>query len=150
MKKLSFLLAGLFVFGALNLSAQNADVQKVQKTAEGQKVEKADTHKGCCSASSSTKECLTYSKEVKAKKGEKLLLIKADVDCNNCKSKIEKQMSYAKGVKDVKADVTTKAVTIAYDPKKTDEAALLKEVQKLNMGGEIVRVKECSSNCSNH
>ncbi|MDR2084444.1 MAG: heavy-metal-associated domain-containing protein [Bacteroidales bacterium] len=143
MKKLSSLLAALFVFAALNLNAQVNDAEK----APASKNEKQTEAKSCCSKANASENCLTYSKDIKAKEGENLVLIKADIHCDNCKNKVEKQMSYAKGVKDVKADVASKSVTIAYDPKKTNEATLLKEVQALDMGGEIVPVKPCASSC---
>jgi len=141
MKKLSIFCAALFAFAALNLSAQTAETEKAPACS------KQTEAKACCSKAAKT-ECLTYSKDVKAKEGEKLVLIKADIHCDNCKAKIEKQMFGTKGVKDVKADVATKAVTIAYDPKKVNEATLLKVIQDLKMGGEIVPVKACAATCT--
>lgn len=82
------------------------------------------------------------SKDVKVKKGEKTVLIQADIDCNNCKAKIEKNMAFVKGVQDVKADVSTHLITVVYDPAKTKEADILKEVKKLGMGGTIVKEGE--------
>ena len=82
------------------------------------------------------------SKDVKVKKGEKTVLIQADIDCNNCKAKIEKNMAFVKGVQDVKADVSTHLITVVYDPAKIKEADILKEVKKLGMGGTIVKEGE--------
>lgn len=82
------------------------------------------------------------SKDVKVKKGEKTVLIQADIDCNNCKAKIEKNMAFVKGVQDVKADVSTHLITVVYDPAKIKEADILKEVKKLGMGGAIVKEGE--------
>ena len=82
------------------------------------------------------------SKDVKVKKGEKTVLIQADIDCNKCKAKIEKNMAFVKGVQDVKADVSTHLITVVYDPAKIKEADILKEVKKLGMGGTIVKEGE--------
>ncbi len=82
------------------------------------------------------------SKDVKVKKGEKTVLIQADIECNNCKAKIEKNMAFVKGVQDVKADVSTNLITVVYDPAKIKEADILKEVKKLGMGGAIVKEGE--------
>ena len=82
------------------------------------------------------------SKDVKVKKGEKTVLIQADIECNNCKAKVEKNMAFVKGVQDVKADVSTHLITVVYDPAKIKEADILKEVKKLGMGGTIVKEGE--------
>ncbi len=72
--------------------------------------------------------------------------IKADIKCNSCKEKIEKNIAYEKGVKDLKVDMATKTVTITFKTSKTDSQTLLKAVQKLGYGGEIV--KSCKEEAS--
>lgn len=51
--------------------------------------------------------------------------------CQNCKEKIEKYITWEKGVKDLSVDLDQKQVTIKYDPRKTDEATLKAAVEKL-------------------
>lgn len=73
------------------------------------------------------------------KSEQKEVKIKAAVDCNGCKSKLENSLNYEKGVKFVDASVADKTVTIKYDPTKTNEATLLAATQKVGYGGEIVQ-----------
>lgn len=65
--------------------------------------------------------------------------IKAKVDCNGCKTKIEHHIAFEKGVKDVTADVETKLVTITYDPQKTTPQHLCDEITKLGYEGKVVK-----------
>lgn len=97
-------------------------------------------------SASDNKATTVVNSDVKVKHGEKVAYIKAKVDCNNCKAKVEKNIAFVKGVKDVSADINTKIVTISYDPKKVTEETLLKEVQKLGLGGELV--KDCNHKCN--
>ena len=96
--------------------------------------------------SASDNKPTTVNSDVKVKNGEKVALIKAKIDCQNCKAKVEKNIAFVKGVKDVSADIKTKIVAISYDPKKVTEETLLKEVQKLGVGGELV--KDCNHKCN--
>ena len=73
--------------------------------------------------------------------------IKANVTCDKCKAKIEKNLSFVKGVKDVDANVETKVVTIRYNSSKTNENILLNEVQKVGRGGEIIK-EDAKSKCT--
>ncbi|MDD4142786.1 MAG: heavy-metal-associated domain-containing protein [Bacteroidales bacterium] len=138
MKKLNLLLTVAFAFAVLTASAQISISGSEQKTSDTKTTTKSCTSAASCNKSCAEKQSATVAKDISAKAGEKIVVIKANVECNNCKSKVEKQIAYVKGVKDVIAEVDKKSVTIAYDPTKTDEATLLKEVQKLNMGGEII------------
>ncbi|PLW98874.1 MAG: hypothetical protein C0593_04650 [Marinilabiliales bacterium] len=87
--------------------------------------------------------------------------ISAKVDCNGCKSTIEKHMAFEKGVKDVVADVETKIVTIEYDPQKTNPETLAAEITKLGYDGKVMKgdckdtgkeckdsKKDCESKCN--
>ena len=122
MKKLNLFFATVLVLFFLVGNAQDAN----------------KTNKNCTPVEQTT-EVIQASPEVQVKAGEKIVLIKANVECAKCKAKIEKNMAYVKGVKDINADIKSRVVTIAYDPAKTNEATILKEIQKLGMGGEIVR-----------
>lgn len=86
--------------------------------------------------------------------------IKAKVDCNGCKTKIEHHIAFEKGVKDVVADVDTKMVTITFDPQKTNPELLCAEITKLGYDGKVVKgdckdgkteckdSKEAKANCA--
>ena len=51
--------------------------------------------------------------------------------CESCKAKIEKNLAWEKGVKDLAINVETKEVTVTYDPQKTNPEALRKAIEKL-------------------
>ena len=65
------------------------------------------------------------------KKTEEVTFI-VSMHCHGCQSKIEKNISWEKGVKDLKADLEKKTVTITYDPKRTNEEKLKKAIEKLD------------------
>ncbi len=50
--------------------------------------------------------------------------IKTSAICEMCKSRIERNLGFEKGVKEADLDVDTKVVTIRYDAKKTDPTKL--------------------------
>ena len=81
---------------------------------------------------------LTYAQESKELKEVKF---KARIGCNGCKTKIEKNMAFAKGVKSVEASVETKIVTIKYRTNKTTIEELEKELKKCGYGAELVTEK---------
>ncbi len=53
-----------------------------------------------------------------------------DMECNNCKAKAEKSLSYIKGVKDLKIDLEQRMVTITYDDAKTTIAKIQEQLLK--------------------
>jgi copper chaperone CopZ len=53
------------------------------------------------------------------------------MQCHNCKAKIEKNIPWEKGVKDLQVDLEEKTVTIIYNPQKTTEEKLQKAIEKL-------------------
>lgn len=81
----------------------------------------------------------------------KEIKFKANVECNNCKAKIEKNMAFAKGVKAVDADVETKIVTIKYKADKTTPKDIETELKKCGYGAELVTSNSsCSKKCNSH
>ncbi len=52
--------------------------------------------------------------------------------CQGCKAKLDKNIPWEKGVKDMKVDLEKKQVTIKYDPAKTNEETLKKAIEKLD------------------
>ncbi|MDR2086176.1 MAG: heavy-metal-associated domain-containing protein [Dysgonamonadaceae bacterium] len=76
-------------------------------------------------------------KEKKEKKTEEVVFL-VSMYCQNCKKKIEKNISWEKGVKDLLIDLETKTVTIIYNPQKTTEEALKKAIEELGYAVEKV------------
>ena len=70
------------------------------------------------------------------KKGEKKTVtveFVTDIDCAGCAKKVTNTIPYEKGVKDVQVDVSTKTVTVTFDPAKTNEQALTKAFEKIKI-----------------
>ena len=64
--------------------------------------------------------------------------VKKSMTCKNCVKKIEGNIPFEKGVKDLKVSLEDKLVTITYDPSKTDEETLCKAIEKLGYTAEKV------------
>ena len=64
-----------------------------------------------------------------------------NLNCEHCKKKIEENVSFEKGVKDMKTDVEKKTVTIVYDAKKTSTVKLIDAMGKLGYKAELIKDK---------
>ena len=53
------------------------------------------------------------------------------MDCQGCVKKIEKNMPFEKGVKDLKIDFKNQKVTLVYKTKATTKEALKKAIEKM-------------------
>ena len=71
----------------------------------------------------------------KAKKTE-TVTFKVSMHCKNCVAKITDNISFIRGVEDLKVSLDQKTVTITYNPAKTDEATLQKAIEKLGYSAE--------------
>ena len=66
----------------------------------------------------------------------------ASMTCENCKAKIEKNIAFEKGVKDMQVDLPTKTVTIKYNSAKTNPEKLEKAIKDLGFKTEVVAEKK--------
>jgi copper chaperone CopZ len=78
----------------------------------------------------------TEKKASKKKKAEEVTF-EVNMTCGNCQAKIERHISWEKGVKDLKVNLDKKQVTIKYDPQKTDAATLKKAIEGLEFTCEL-------------
>lgn len=62
------------------------------------------------------------------------------IDCKNCVKKVEANLPYEKGIKDMKVNLEDKTVWIKYDASKTDKEKLAAAIVKL--GYEAVEKTE--------
>ena len=62
-----------------------------------------------------------------------------DMDCENCVKKVEKNISFEKGVTDLKCDLKTKTVEVTYNSDKTTEKKLIAAFKKINMNAEVAK-----------
>ena len=65
--------------------------------------------------------------------------IKTSAVCGQCKDRIEKGLSYEKGVKDVSLDVATKIATVKYNPLKTTPGVIRMAISKLGYDADTVK-----------
>lgn len=78
-------------------------------------------------------EALTAAKPILKK-----AVYQTDLHCEKCAEKIRENISFEKGVRDLKIDVPTKEVEILFDSNKTDTLALKKAINKLGYDAKLV------------
>ena len=66
------------------------------------------------------------------------------MECENCKSKVEKNMAFEKGVTDLKCDLKSKTVEITYKKNKTSPEKLLKGFLKIKMPAIVMPLDSVS------
>ena len=64
------------------------------------------------------------------------------MSCENCKAKVEKNIAFEKGVKDMVVDLDTKTVTLTYNTKKTNPEKLEKAIKDLGFKTEKIEAKD--------
>jgi copper chaperone CopZ len=64
-----------------------------------------------------------------------------NMTCDNCKHRIEKNVSWEKGVKDLQVNLEHKTVKITYNPQKTTKEALKQAIEKLAYSCEEEEIK---------
>ena len=84
-------------------------------------------------------ETIPSSVQDKKVKKTETVTFKVSMHCKNCVAKITDNISFVKGVEDLKVSLDQKTVTITYDPAKTDEATLQKAIEKLGYTAEKVQ-----------
>ena len=77
----------------------------------------------------------------KQKKTE-TVTFRISIHCANCVKKVNENLAFEKGVKDLSVSLEKKQVTITYDPAKTDEATLARAIEKLGYSAERVEKNE--------
>lgn len=60
----------------------------------------------------------------------------SSIDCKNCVKKVEANLPYEKGVKDMKIDLDKQTIYIKYDSKKTTKEKLAAAIVKLGYTAE--------------
>lgn len=70
------------------------------------------------------------------------VVIYAEMDCAKCEKKIVENVSFEKGVVDLKTVLADKTVTIVYDAAKTDTTMLAKSIRKLGYAAKVLSDKQ--------
>ena len=84
-------------------------------------------------------ETVPSSVQDKKVKKTETVTFKVSMHCKSCANKITENISFVKGVEDLKVSLDQKTVTITYNPAKTDEATLQKAIEKLGYTAEKVQ-----------
>ena len=65
--------------------------------------------------------------------------IKTSAICEQCKEKIENDLSFEKGVKKVKLDLDTKEVMVVYNSEKTTPAKIAEAITKIGYDADTMK-----------
>lgn len=85
---------------------------------------------------------ITYAQQEKNKNLE-TVKFKTSIDCDDCVNTIMSNIPHEKGVKDVRCDLETQEVLIAYRKDKNNSAELRKAIEKLGFTAkELTEEKE--------
>ena len=68
---------------------------------------------------------------------DKTVCFDVNIHCGSCKAKIEKNIAYEKGVKDLVVFMETHVVKITYDPSKTNEEKLIAAFKKIGYEAKV-------------
>lgn len=65
----------------------------------------------------------------------------ADIDCDHCARKIEANIPFEKGVKQIRIDLPSKTVEVTYDPKKNTDEGIIRGFDKIKVKAEVLPEK---------
>ena len=96
-----------------------------------------------------TLACLLFVTAMQAQTGGKFqqVIFQTNGTCQSCKNKIENNIAYEKGVKEVNFDLATGKVRITYNVKKTDPKKLQAAIRALGYTAEPDS-PDCKKSCS--
>lgn len=80
---------------------------------------------------------ILFSAGAWAKAERQTVVLDVDIHCQGCVNKIEKNIAFEKGVKDLVCDLEAKTVTVTFDPAKTDLQTLLEAFAKINKPAKV-------------
>ena len=109
------------------------------------------------SEASQTTEAMTSKRQkntVKAKKNISEVTFSVHLHCANCVKKVEENIAFEKGVKDMKVSLDHQTVYLKYDSSKTSEEKLKNAIEKLGypVSGVVAPGQEhkCHEHGHNH
>lgn len=89
--------------------------------------------------SSATEKSSAVEMSKKPKKEYKTVVFEAHLHCKNCVTKVTENISFEKGVKDLKVDLEQKRITITYDDSKTSVEKLAAAIEKLGYETKVIK-----------
>lgn len=84
------------------------------------------------------------------KKGEKTVVYNVNLHCVSCKEKVEKNIPYEKGVKELKVDMETQTVAVTFKEDKNTTEGIQKAIENLKLEVKGVQGQSCpqAANCA--
>ena len=79
--------------------------------------------------------------QTKKDQSKKNVMFNVSMHCESCQRKIEKNIAYEKGVKDMAVKLEDKTVTIKFDTLKTNESKLIKAFNDLGYEANVVKTE---------
>lgn len=74
-----------------------------------------------------------YAEKKEAKPKTKTVVYKATLHCESCKTRVEKNIPYEKGVKDLSVDMEAQTVTVTFREDKNTQENIQKAIEKLKI-----------------
>ncbi len=75
---------------------------------------------------------LTLAAQNKQIKKSQTATYSVSMSCKKCQTKIEKNIPFEKGVKDMEVNLEKKQVSVTFDPTKTDSTTIAKALKNLD------------------
>lgn len=66
----------------------------------------------------------------------------SNIHCANCARKVNENLAFEKGVKDLDVSVSDKTIKVSFDPAKTDTVKLKKAINRLGYSAEVREYKK--------
>lgn len=66
----------------------------------------------------------------------------SNIHCANCSRKVNENLAFEKGVKDLEVSVSDKTIKVSFDPAKTDTVKLKKAINRLGYSAEVREYKK--------
>ena len=90
----------------------------------------------CYAAGTATAAAMPSETVPVLKKKTETVVFQTTIHCKNCVKKINDNIAFEKGVKDLKVDLEKKQVSITYDPSKTSVEKLAAAIARLGYKAE--------------
>lgn len=75
-----------------------------------------------------------------AKSEKQTVLFAVNLHCDGCVTKVEKNIAFEKGVKDLQCDIKQKTVLVTFDPTKTSVETLQKAFEKIGKPATVLEI----------
>ena len=82
---------------------------------------------------------VSYAAKPKQKAVLRTVVYITDLDCEDCAKKIRENVSFEKGVKDLKVSVEERTVEVKFDESKNDTLKLRKSLNKLGYQAKVLK-----------